>query len=126
MRTSEIIETLTLLCILIFLSQFSLRCIKYDRHGYKARNRILVVTEKGCCLAEVGSFKLKESFMYPEIQSILVSRLTDGIIVIRLPSDGPNGRGDLILQSDHVIELVMKLGLYGKKLAQIEVFSENM
>ena len=116
----------TTIIISLILSQFSLRCVKYDRHGYKARNRILVVTDKGCCLAEVGSFKLKESFMYAEIQSILVSRLTDGIIVIRLPSDGPNARGDLILQSDHVIEVVMKLGLYGKKLAQIEVFSGNM
>lgn len=85
-----------------------------------------MVTEKGCCLAELGTFKLKESFMFVEIQSILVSKLTDGMIIIRLPSEGPNARGDLILQTDHVIELVMKLGLYGKKLAQIEVFSENM
>lgn len=26
--------------------QFSLRCFKYDRHGYKARQRVFLVTEK--------------------------------------------------------------------------------
>ena len=26
--------------------QFSLHCTKYDRHGYKARQRIFVITEK--------------------------------------------------------------------------------
>ena len=82
-----------------------------------------MLTSKGCCLADVGSFKLKESFIYDEIQSILVSNLTDGIVVIRLPSEEPNGRGDLILQTDQVIELVLKLGLYGNKMSKIEVFT---
>lgn len=105
--------------------QFSLRCVKYDRHGYKARNRVLIVTNKGCYLVDVSNFKLKESFTFEEIQSILVSKLTDGIIIIRLPSEGPNARGDLILQSDRVIELVLKLGLYGNKLPNVEVFNTN-
>ena len=105
--------------------QFSLRCVKYDRHGYKARNRVFIVTDKGCHIVDVGNFKLKESFTFDEIQSILVSNLTDGIIVIRLPSEGPKARGDLILQTDQVIELVLKLGLYGNKLQQVEIFTTN-
>ena len=105
--------------------QFSLRCVKYDRHGYKARNRALIMTNKGCYLVDVSNFKLKESFTFEEIQSILVSKLTDGIILIRLPSEGPNARGDLILQTDRVIELVLKLGLYGNKLPNVEVFNST-
>lgn len=34
------------------LWQFSLHCTKYDRHGYKARQRIFVVTEKVNCWCE--------------------------------------------------------------------------
>ena len=105
--------------------QFSLRCVKYDRHGYKARNRALILTSSGCYLVDVNNFKLKESFTFEEIQSILVSKLTDGIILIRLPSEGPSARGDLILQTDQVIELVLKLGLYGNKLPNIEVFNSS-
>ena len=105
--------------------QFSLRCVKYDRHGYKARNRALIMTSNGCYLVDVSNFKLKESFTFEEIQSILVSKLTDGIVLIRLPSEGPNARGDLILQTDRVIELVLKLGLYGNKLSNVEVFNST-
>ena len=111
--------------VLTMTLQFSLRCVKYDRHGYKARNRAFIVTDRGCYLVDVGSFKVKESFTFAEIQSILVSKLTDGIVIVRLPWEGPNARGDLILQTDQVIELVLKLGLYGNKLSQIQVSSAN-
>ena len=120
----------TLWCLVLamisLIMQFSLRCVKYDRHGYKARNRVLIITDRGCYLVDVGNFKVKESFTFAEIQSILVSKLTDGIVIIRLPWEGPNARGDLILQTDQVIELVLKLGLYGSKLSQIQVSSSNM
>lgn len=86
---------------------------------------MLILTDRGCCVADVGSFKLKESFTYAEIQSILVSKLTDGIVVIRLPLAGPNARGDLIIQTDHVIEFVLKLGLYSNKLSSVEVFTTH-
>ena len=85
----------------------------------------MLLTSNGCYLLDVGNFKLKETFTFEEIQSILVSKLTDGIILIRLPSEGASARGDLILQTDKVIELVLKLGLYGKKLPNIEVFSTS-
>ena len=85
----------------------------------------MILTGNGCYLVDVSTFKLKESFTFGEIQSILVSKLTDGIVLIRLPSDGPNARGDLILQTDRVIELVFKLGLYGNKLPNVEVFNSN-
>lgn len=88
--------------------QFSLHCTKYDRHGYKARQRIIVITEKvsdglmemvghppnhhtkGCYLLEPGSFKVKESFNFRDITGIFVSSLSDGVVVIKLQPDTQN------------------------------------
>ncbi|KAL5477102.1 hypothetical protein EMCRGX_G023847 [Ephydatia muelleri] len=80
--------------------KFSLHCTKYDRHGYKARQRIFVITEKGCYLLEPGNFKVKENFRFREIAGIF---------------------GDLILETVCAIELAVKLGFYAKKLENISV-----
>ena len=72
-----------------------------------------------------GNFKLKEQIRYEKIQGILVSHLKDGVIVIQLPADGPDDRGDLILETDHVIELVIKLALFSNKLDQVTIQSSG-
>lgn len=100
--------------------KFSLHCTKYDRHGYKARQRIIVITEKGCYLLEPGSFKVKESFNFRDITGIFVSSLSDGVVVIKLQPDTQN-RGDLILETLYAIELVIKLGFYANKLEHISI-----
>lgn len=77
---------------------------------------------QACYLLEGGNFKLKEQFKYTDIRGIAVSHLADGIVVVRLPADG-DGRGDLILQTDHVVEFVIKLALFAEKLQQVEINS---
>lgn len=47
---------------------------------------------KGCYLLEASSFKLKEQFTFEELQRITVSSLTDGVVIIRLPAEGPHAR----------------------------------
>lgn len=101
--------------------KFSLHCVKYDRHGYKARQRVLVVTDKGCHLLEANTFKQKEYIPFQDIQQITVSSLTDGLVVIRLPADGPDGRGDLLVETDRVIEFVIKLALFAEKLQEVQI-----
>ena len=44
-ETTTYSKTLCVNCSLCCL-QFSLRCFKYDRHGYKARQRVFLVTNK--------------------------------------------------------------------------------
>ena len=68
---------------------------------------------------------MKEHFKYEDIGGITVSHLTDGIVVIKLPKDGPEGRGDLILETDHVIEFVIKLALFSNKLQLVEINSSG-
>ena len=43
-------------------------------------------------LVEEGSFKVKEQFPYTMIQTVIVSGLTDGLIIIRLPVDGESSK----------------------------------
>lgn len=69
---------------------------------------------------------MKEHFRYEDIKSVVVSHLTDGIVVIKLPLEaGSEGRGDLILETDCVIEFVIKLALYGSKLQQVQIESSG-
>lgn len=76
-----------------------------------------------CYLLESGNFKLKEQFSYTEIRGISVSHLTDGVAVISLPMDSAEGRGDLIIQTDHIVEFVIKLALFADKLQQVQINS---
>jgi hypothetical protein len=80
---------------------------------------------QACYLVDAGNFKLKEQFKFTDILSITVSHLADGIVVIRLPTEGAEGRGDLILQTDHVVEFVIKLALFSEKLQQVEINSSG-
>ena len=45
-----------------------------------------------CFLLDAANFKLKERFSFEEIQQITVSSRADGLVVLRLPMDGPNAR----------------------------------
>ena len=58
---------------------------------------------------------MKEQFPLSDISAISVSSLSDGVVVIGLPTEGPNARGDLIIKTEQVIELVTKLALFGGK-----------
>ena len=72
-----------------------------------------------------GNFKLKEQFQYEDMRGILVSHLNDGVLVIQLPTEGPHNRGDLILETNHAIELVLKLALFADKLDQVLINSSG-
>ena len=54
--------------------------------------RVSMCALQGCFLLDAANFKLKERFAFSEIQQIAVSSRTDGIVVLRLPVDGPNAR----------------------------------
>ncbi len=66
---------------------------------------------------------MKEQFPLSDISAISVSSLSDGVMVIGLPTEGPNARGDLIIKTEQVIELVTKLALFGGKLDTVKIVS---
>uniref|UniRef100_A0A672JD71 Myosin Ic, paralog b n=1 Tax=Salarias fasciatus TaxID=181472 RepID=A0A672JD71_SALFA len=92
---------------------------KYDRKGYKARPRQLLLTGNAVVIAEEG--KLKQRIDYSALKGISVSSLSDGVFVLHVPSDDNKQKGDVVLQSDHVIETLTKVAICADKVNSINI-----
>ncbi|CAF0868028.1 unnamed protein product [Brachionus calyciflorus] len=90
---------------------------KYDRHGYKQRPRILVLTNQHLYGLDATSLKLRDLINTKSIQGITTSKLTDGFIVLHFKIPDKNSKnkdeykkGDLIVRDDsYHIEFMSKL-----------------
>lgn len=70
--------------------------MKYDRHGYKQRERILILTNSAIYLVDAGkSVKQKHRLPLNQI-SLVVTTENDAILVIRLSDD--------LINKDKVLE----------------------
>ncbi|KAK3084998.1 hypothetical protein FSP39_022632 [Pinctada imbricata] len=104
--------------------KFSTIVTKYDRHGYKARKRVLLMTEKHLYLLADKDFQLKDKVPYQQMTGVLTSRMGDGLIVVTVNTTENTSKGDLILHTDHTIETLTKLAIVGQKSDLIQVVSE--
>ena len=57
---------------------------KYDRHGYKKRPRIVILTDKFVYGLDVETLKLRDNIALSRIDGIRLSKFADGFIVLRL------------------------------------------
>ncbi|XP_078729941.1 unconventional myosin-Ic [Lampetra fluviatilis] len=92
---------------------------KYDRHGYKPRVRQLLLSDQVVYVAEEG--KLKQSIDYSQLAGISVSSLSDGLFVLHVPCEDNKQKGDVVLQSDYIIETLTKLAMIAKKSDNINI-----
>ncbi|CAG2177179.1 unnamed protein product, partial [Oppiella nova] len=89
---------------------YCLQVVKYDRHGYKQRPRILLLTNSAIYLLNEKDMKPKHRLPYKSISEVTTSALSDGLLVIKIPSDLKQDKGDLILDCKaHLIEVVTKI-----------------
>ena len=74
--------------IWIFIDwQYSTSVIKYDRHGYKKRDRTMVITDKNLCIIEAtGSIKIKHKLPLNKLEFIVTSG-NDKFVLVKLPED---------------------------------------
>uniref|UniRef100_A0A1B6CDD8 Myosin motor domain-containing protein n=3 Tax=Clastoptera arizonana TaxID=38151 RepID=A0A1B6CDD8_9HEMI len=79
---------------------------KFDRHGYKRRNRILILTNKSLFLVEEDTkqFKLKHKLPLNMIIKLEVTTEADRFLLIRISPELKKDKGDLILELPNVIE----------------------
>lgn len=84
--------------------------MKYDRHGYKPRERIVLVTTKNLYLLELkGTAKVKHCLPLNKL-NFIVTPNNDKILVVQIPEDLiKKDKGDLILEVPHLIEAVTKI-----------------
>ncbi|XP_071551474.1 unconventional myosin IC isoform X2 [Panulirus ornatus] len=93
-------------------TKYCVPCTKYDRHGYKPRDRILILTSGALYLLEAKENKLKQKhrFSLKEVQGLHVSPNTDNLLLIQIPvENAKRDKGDLILNVPNVIEAVTKI-----------------
>ncbi|KAG7188163.1 hypothetical protein KM043_013381 [Ampulex compressa] len=83
--------------------------IKYDRHGYKPRERVLILTENAVYILDtLKTIKLKHRLPYESIEELVVTGESDNLMIVRIPAELKKDKGDLILEVPHLIEAVTK------------------
>ncbi|XP_044583800.1 unconventional myosin IC isoform X2 [Cotesia glomerata] len=89
--------------------EYATPVVKYDRHGYKPRERILVLTEKAVYILDTAkSFKLKHRLPYENILELVVTGESDNLMIVRIPPELKKDKGDLILEVPHIIEAITR------------------
>ncbi|CAG2120108.1 unnamed protein product [Medioppia subpectinata] len=103
---------------------YCLQVIKYDRHGYKQRPRILLLTNSAIYLLNEKDMKPKHRLPYKSIVEVTASDLSDGLLVIKIPADLKQDKGDLILDCrTHLIEAVTKIMIMTKDHEKLNIVS---
>lgn len=88
---------------------YSVPVIKFDRHGYKARERILCVTNSAIYLLDAKDSKIKHRLTFNTINGITVTNGMDNLILIRVPEDTTTDKGDIILECQFLIETLTRI-----------------
>ncbi|KAM9118579.1 unconventional myosin-Ih [Pangshura tecta] len=97
--------------------------IKYDRNGFKARERQLVLTQSAAYVVEMA--KIKQKMDYVTLKGVSTSNLDDGLLVIHVPEDNKQ-KGDVILQCEHIFETVTKLCMLANKQNAVQVVQGSL
>ncbi|XP_041741755.1 unconventional myosin-Ic isoform X2 [Coregonus clupeaformis] len=104
--------------------KYGVTVTKYDRRGYKARPRQLLLTSSFAML--VSEAKLKQRIDYAALRSISVSSLSDGFMVLHVASEDNKQKSDVVLQCDHVIEVVTKLATMADKKNKVNMSQDSI
>lgn len=83
--------------------KYSSACIKYDRHGYKSRDRFILLSNKAIYVLDGKSYKQKHRLPLEKLDFDLTNH-GDDLMVIRIPLDLKKDKGDLILVIPYIIE----------------------
>lgn len=98
---------------------FSSDGLKVHRKSGKAVPCLVVVTSKSFNIVDPKSFKAKLTISLGDLVSLSFSPFNDGTVVVS-SNPATNGKksktkGDLIITSDHCIELATKISMYTKR-----------
>ncbi|XP_050965134.1 unconventional myosin-Ic isoform X1 [Labeo rohita] len=104
--------------------KYGIAVTKYDRHGFRARVRQLLLTTSSAVLVQEA--KIKQRIDYGTLLGISVSSLSDGFFVLHIPTTDSKQKGDLVLQCDHVIEAVTKLAMMADKIHNVNISQDSI
>lgn len=58
---------------------------KFDRHGYKVRGRVLILTNQRLYLLDDKKFTVKEAIPLSSITGLLTSNKSDSLFIVQVP-----------------------------------------
>ncbi|VFV38561.1 myosin-ih-like [Lynx pardinus] len=93
--------------------QYGVPVIKYDRKGFRARERQFLLTQKAAYVVELA--KIKQKIAYSALKGVSTSSLSDGILVIHVSPEDSKQKGDAVLQCEHIFEAITKLVMLVKR-----------
>ncbi|XP_061461437.1 unconventional myosin-Ic isoform X2 [Rhineura floridana] len=99
--------------------KYAVPVTKYDRKGYKARARQLLLTQNAIVLVEES--KIKQRIDYGNLSGISVSSLSDSLFVLHVVREDNKQKGDVVLQSDFVIETLTKIAICANKVNSVNI-----
>jgi len=83
--------------------RYSTPVIKYDRHGYKPRERFFLLSDRALYLLDAKTYKQKHRLPLDKID-FCVTNVRDSLMLVRIPVELKKDKGDLILEMPQIIE----------------------
>ncbi|XP_017325399.1 unconventional myosin-Ib isoform X4 [Ictalurus punctatus] len=100
---------------------------KINRANGKGASRIFLLTKKNFVLADQKSGQLKASVPLPDLASVSVSTQNDCFFALKLKEGTASAaKGDFLLSSDRLIEIITKLYRTGSASADMEPISVDI
>ncbi|XP_045911039.1 unconventional myosin-Ib isoform X2 [Micropterus dolomieu] len=94
---------------------------KINRANGKGTARIFLLTKKSFVLADQKTGQVKASVPLPDLTSVSVSTQSDGFFALRLKEGSASAiKGDFLLSSEHLIEIITKIHRIGATAADRE------
>ncbi|KAM7407721.1 hypothetical protein PAMA_003457 [Pampus argenteus] len=94
---------------------------KINRANGKGTARIFLLTKKSVVLADQKTGQVKASVPLPDLTSVSVSTQSDGFFALRLKEGSASAiKGDFLLSSEHLIEIITKIHHIGSTTAERE------
>ncbi|CAG9786936.1 unnamed protein product [Diatraea saccharalis] len=102
---------------------YSCEVVKYDRRGYKPRERTLLASDKALYVLDAcgrKTYRLKHRLPLDKLRVVLTNE-SDGLLLIKIPQDLKKDKGDLIIAVSHLIEALTIVTDYTKRPELIEI-----
>ncbi|XP_046902037.1 unconventional myosin-Ib isoform X3 [Hypomesus transpacificus] len=100
---------------------------KINRANGKGSSRIFLLTKNNFVLADQKTGQVKASVPLPDLTSVSVSTQNDGFFALKLKEGSASAaKGDFLLSSDHLIEIITKLHRAGTAMADREQININI
>ncbi|KAK2850079.1 hypothetical protein Q7C36_008862 [Tachysurus vachellii] len=100
---------------------------KINRANGKGASRIFLLTKKNFILADQKTGQLKASIPLPDLASVSVSTQSDGFFALKLKEGTTSAaKGDFLLSSDRLIEIITKIYCTGAASTNMEPISVDI